>query len=85
MDTHESNESHGLVVKIDITPATDVDAICQHIRKVIECITSAGGEGVIMTGEIDVEQTIERDVQADPEPEPAETNKNEYRFPPFGE
>ena len=77
-----STTTHGLTIQIlHVSAKTDVDATVQHVRGVIEQVISASGDNIIVTGEIGIEHID----QADPEPEPAETSKSEYRFPPFGE
>jgi hypothetical protein len=75
--------SHGLAIRIHVHPEIDVDATVKHVREVIECIVSAGRDGVAVSGEIGMERTMEYEVPADHEPEPPE--ETNYHFPPFKE
>lgn len=101
MNTHEEskqdNRSHGVTIKVYVTPDTDVDATVQcirgvieqvvavqRIRGVIEQVVAANTDHIAVTGNVEIGNAdqVEPDYELAPEPEPPNT---EYKFPPFGE
>lgn len=76
--------SHGVTIKIYVTPATDVNATVQRIKGVIEQVVSANADHIAVTGALKIwnADQVEPGYELAPEPEPPNT---EYKFPPFRE
>jgi nucleotide-binding universal stress UspA family protein len=79
MDTHESNESHGLVVKIDISPPASAEAAIRLLEKAVEWLESAG-DSVTVRGTLEIAHVDQAEPDHGPEPAAPETD---YHFPPF--